>query len=113
MNFLNRMRLWQKLAVLVLVLAVPTVLLGLFYFERVNSDVGHARDALAGIEYTKALGAMLGEVGVHRSRSREASVSPGPASKQALATSDKKLDQIVTDIDGADARYGARFNVSE
>ena len=31
MNFLSRLKLWQKLAVLVAAMAVPSALLGIFY----------------------------------------------------------------------------------
>ena len=34
MNALSRLKLWQKLAVLVVAMAAPTVLLGFFYLER-------------------------------------------------------------------------------
>jgi hypothetical protein len=113
MNFLARMKLWQKLAAVALMLSVPTVILGVFYLAGLNADVTHARDAIDGEQYTKSLGDMLSEIGTHRSRLREARATPGAATNEALAASDKKLDQIVTDIDAIDGRVGQRFNVSE
>ncbi len=34
MQLLNRLKLWQKLALLVAAMAVPTALLGVFYLQR-------------------------------------------------------------------------------
>jgi hypothetical protein len=113
MSFLERMKLWQKLAAVALILSVPTALLSVFYFAGLNADVTHARDAIDGERYTKSLGDMLSEIGTHRSRLREARATPNAATSEALAASDKKLDQIVADIDSSDARVGRRFNVTE
>jgi hypothetical protein len=112
MSLLYRMKPGQKLATLALILSVPVVILGLFYCAILNADVMRARDDIDGARYTKALGAMLSEVGTHRSRLREARATPNAAATEALAASDKKLDQIVAEIDAADAQVGRRFNVT-
>ena len=113
MNVLNRMKLWQKLAALVLVMVLPATLLGSFYFQRVNADVVQARDSLDGIRYTEALGAMLAETSTHSSRAREAVLAPSPAARKALAESDNAVSKTVADVDAADAQAGQRFKVSE
>jgi hypothetical protein len=113
MSVLERMKLWQKLAAVVLTLSVPTVVLSVFYFAGLNADVVHARDAIDGERYTKSLGDMLSEIGTHRSRLREARATPNATTSAALAASDKKLDQIVAEIDGIDARVGQHFNLTE
>jgi hypothetical protein len=113
MSVLERMKLWQKLAGVALVLSLPTVFLSVFYVAGLNADVTHAHDAIDGERYTKSLGDMLSEIGTHRSRLREARATPNAATGEALAASDKKLDKIVADIDGIDAAVGQRFNVTE
>jgi hypothetical protein len=113
MSILDRMKLWQKLTILALMLSVPAVILGVFYFTDLNAQVTHARDAIEGERYTKALGEMLSEIGTHRSRMREARATPSAATNQALADSDRKLEQIVAEIDTIDAQVGQRFNVTE
>jgi hypothetical protein len=113
MSFLERLQPWQKLGAVALTLSVPTVILAVFYFAGLNSEVTHARDAIDGEQYTKSLGDMLAEIGTHRSRLREARATPTAATNEALAASDKKLDQIVADIDRVDGRVGRRFNVGE
>ena len=112
MSVLYRMRPGQKLAALTLILSVPVLILGVFYCAILNADVTRAHDDIDGARYTKALGAMPSEVGTHRSRLREARATPNAATTEALAASDKKLDQIVAEIDAADAQVGRRFNVT-
>ena len=67
MQLLNRMKLWQKLAVLVAAMAVPTALLGVFYLSTANSEVAQARNELAGADYAHQIGAVLADVANHRS----------------------------------------------
>ena len=43
MNFLSRLKLWQKLAVLVVAMAIPSALLGIFYLGGANSQVALAK----------------------------------------------------------------------
>ena len=42
MNFLSRLKLWQKLALLVIAMAAPSALLGIFYLSGANSQVALA-----------------------------------------------------------------------
>src|SRR6185437_5762924 len=67
MQFLNRLQLWQKLALLVAAMAVPTALLGVFYLSAANSQVAQARNELAGADYAHQVGAVLADVANHRS----------------------------------------------
>ena len=62
MNFLSRLKLWQKLAVLVVAMAVPSALLGIFYLGGANSQVALAKDEIEGARYVQAVGAVLAEV---------------------------------------------------
>jgi len=48
MQFLNRLKLWQKLALLVVAMAVPTALLGVFYLSGANAQVALAADEIEG-----------------------------------------------------------------
>jgi PAS domain-containing protein len=113
MNVLNRMKLWQKLAALVLLVALPAALVGFLYFQRVNADVAQARDSLDGIRYAQALGVVLAESSTHSSRAREALLAPSPAARKALAESDKSVEKAVAEVDSIDTAGGQRFKVSE
>ena len=68
MQFLNRLKLWQKLALLVVAMAVPTALLGVFYLSGANAQVALASDEIEGARYVQSVGAVLAEASNHRSR---------------------------------------------
>ena len=48
MQFLNHLKLWQKLLLLVVAMALPTALLGGFYLSSANPDVRPARSEIGG-----------------------------------------------------------------
>jgi methyl-accepting chemotaxis protein len=113
MKVLNRLKLWQKLATLVLLVALPATIVGFLYLQRVNADVAQARDSLDGIEYSQALGVVLSETASHSSKAREAIRARSPASTKSLAESDKSVAKAVADVDSIDAAGGQRFRVSD
>ncbi len=112
MQLLNRLKLWQKLAVLVAAMAVPTALLGVFYLSAANSEVTQARNELAGADYAHQMGAVLAAVANHRSLLF--AVLTGDASRRdELTTSELAIDRLMTDIDDSDAVVGSRLGVAD
>jgi methyl-accepting chemotaxis protein len=112
MQLLNRLKLWQKLALLVAAMAVPTALLGFFYLSAANSEVAQARSELAGADYAHQVGAMLADVAAHRSLLF--AVLTGDASRRdELTTSEAAIDKLMADVDGSDATVGARLGVAD
>jgi hypothetical protein len=57
-TLLGRLRLWQKLALVVAAMAVPAVMLGCFYFQQTGVAVRQARGELAGTHLLRALGSV-------------------------------------------------------
>jgi methyl-accepting chemotaxis protein len=112
MQLLNRLKLWQNLAVLVAAMAVPTALLGVFYLNAANSEVSQARNELAGADYAHQMGAVLAEVANHRSLLF--AVLTGDASRRdELTASEVAIDRLMTDIDGGDAVVGSQLGVTD
>jgi methyl-accepting chemotaxis protein len=111
MQFLNRLTLWQKLALLVLAMATPCILLGGFYLTGSNSRVSLARDELQGARYIQSVGAMLAESSNHRSR-LFAVLTGDEARREELVTSDEAMDRLVAQTDVIDAKVGTQFDVS-
>lgn len=68
MQLLNRLKLRQKLLLLVVAMAVPTALLGVFYLRSANREVTQAQNELRAARYAHRLGAVLAEVSNHRSQ---------------------------------------------
>ena len=112
MQFLNRLRLWQKLALLVVAMAVPTALLGFFYLSGANTQVALASDEIEGARYVQSVGAALAEASNHRSR-LFALLTGDAARRDEVSASESAMDKLVSDVDTSDARVGAKFKVSE
>ncbi|HTW37435.1 MAG TPA: methyl-accepting chemotaxis protein [Steroidobacteraceae bacterium] len=112
MRVLNRLRLWQKLAVLIAAMAVPTALLAVFYLNETNGIVRSARNELDGARYLESLGSALTLIANHRSRSH--AVLTGDASrKDEMFATEAQIDRQFAQLDGIDAQLGARFESTE
>jgi methyl-accepting chemotaxis protein len=111
MSVLNRLRLWQKLAVLIAAMAVPTALLAIFYLNETNGVVRSARNELDGAGYLQSLGSALTLVANHRSRSH--AVLTGDASrKNEMYSTAATIDKQFAEVDKLDAQLGERFKSS-
>ena len=112
MQLLNRLKLWQKLALLVAAMAVPTALLGVFYLISANSQVTQARNELTGAEYAHQIGVVLADIANHRSLLF--AVLTGDTSRRyELTTSELAIDKEMVDVDRNDAAVGARLGLSD
>ena len=112
MQLLNRLKLWQKLALLVAAMAVPTALLGVFYLSAANSEVAQARSELSGAGYAHEVGVVLADVANHRSI-LFAVLTGDTVRRYELTTSELSIDKEMGDIDRNDAATGSRLGVSD
>jgi methyl-accepting chemotaxis protein len=112
MSALSRLRLWQKLAVLVVAMAIPTVLLGVFYLSGANQQVAQATDEIEGARYVQSVGAVLAQVADHRSR--VFALLAGDASrKDEVASSESEMEKLIRAVDASDAKVGSRLKASD
>src|SRR5262245_25546570 len=112
MNFLSRLKLWQKLALLVVAMAIPSALLGIFYLGGANSQVALAKDEIEGARYVQAVGGVLAEAANHRSRLFQ--VLTGDASgRDQVSASESEMQRHIEEVDASDAQVSARFKVAE
>jgi methyl-accepting chemotaxis protein len=112
MQLLNRLKLWQKLALLVAAMAVPTALLGAFYLSSANSQVAQARNELAGAGYAHQVGVVLADVANHRSL-LFAVLTGDTARRYELTTSELAIDKEIADVDQSDAAIGAGLGLAD
>src|SRR5579871_5377459 len=112
MQFLNRLRLWQKLALLVVAMAVPTALLGVFYLSGANAQVALASDEIEGARYVQSVGAVLAEATNHRGR-LFALLTGDAARRDDVSSSEAEMDKHIAAVDVSDAKVGAEFKVSD
>ncbi|MGH8227943.1 MAG: methyl-accepting chemotaxis protein [Steroidobacteraceae bacterium] len=108
MRVLDRLMLWQKLAVLIVAMLVPTALLAFFYLSETNAVVRQAQSELEGAQYLQSLGSALAMVTNHRSRST-AYLNGDTSRKAAMFTAEANVDKQLQSVDGLDAEYGERF----
>ena len=106
MQFLNRLKLWQKLALLVGAMAVPTALLGSFYLSGANTQVALASDEIEGARYVQSVGAVLAEASNHRSRLF--ALLTGDAARRDEVSSLRERDGQARFRRGCERRQGGR-----
>ena len=111
MNVLGRLKLWQKLAILVAGLVIPTILAGAFYFRTVSENIRLASAELNGARYLQPLGAVLAEVFTHRG-SAHALLNGDAGQKQALASSESRMDALLAAVDKVDGELNTQFQSS-
>jgi methyl-accepting chemotaxis protein len=111
MKVLDRLMLWQKLAVLIVAMLVPTALLAFFYFGETNGVVSQARSELDGARYLQSLGSALALITNHRSRSH-AYLTGDTSRKAEMYANEAHIDKQLAAVDALDAEYGARFKTS-
>jgi len=112
MQLLNRLKLWQKLAVVVAAMAVPTALLGAFYLSAANSEVGQARNELAGAGYAHQVGAVLAQVANHRSL-LFAVLTGDTSRRDELTESEATIDKVIADTDASDSAVAERLGLAD
>jgi methyl-accepting chemotaxis protein len=112
MQFLSRLRLWQKLTFLVIAMAIPTALVGVFYLSMSTGQVSQARAELEGARYLDALGNFSSEIVAHHARAFM--LLSGDASRKGeVLAEQEEVDKRVAAVDALDGELGKRFNVSE
>jgi methyl-accepting chemotaxis protein len=112
MQLLNRLKLWQKLALLVAAMALPTTLLGVFYLSAANSEVAQARNELAGADYAHQVGALLADVANHRSLLF--AVLTGDTSRRGeLVSAEAAIDKVIAGIDASDSAVETRLGLAD
>ncbi len=111
MQFLNHLKLWQKLLLLVVAMAVPTALLGVFYLGAANHEVNQARSEIEGAHYAHRLGAVMGEAENHRSQLF--ALLTGDKRRAADVTaSEARMTTLMTRVDDVNATVGERLGVN-
>ena len=109
---LNRLKLWQKLAVLVGAMSLPATVVGYFYLNVATGTLRQASAELAGTAYLSAIGQFDAAVIEHESRafvlaSGDASRAPAV---QAAATA---ADAALAKLQPVNARLGLRYGVRQ
>src|SRR5690554_5556764 len=110
MNVLNRMKLWQKLVLMVAVLLVPTVYLVTLLIEEKNISINFTRKELAGVEYLRPVYSMLLHVMEHRGMVYLQSAEGG---NMRLDEKQQEINADLEKINAVDLVHGQTLNTRE
>jgi methyl-accepting chemotaxis protein len=107
---LNHMKLWQKLAVLVLAMSLPATVVGFFYLRSSSGGLQQSRAELAGSAYLRAIGTFQAAVLSHESRAF--ALASGDGSRAAATqAAGAAADAALTKLQKINARLGLRYGV--
>ena len=111
MKLLRSLKAWQKLAILVIALLVPTAIASALYLRVINAELGTARSVIDGAHYFQALSNVRAELVNHRGR-EAAYLSGATAMREPVLESQSKLEQLMRAVDAVDSRAGASLGTT-
>ncbi len=109
---LNKLKLWQKLTVLVVAMSLPAMLVGFFYLRSATDALTQARTELAGSGYLRAIEHFDAAVVTHESRAfvlASGDAARGPAVRTAAQQASAALRHMAH----INARLGERYGVRQ
>src|SRR5690349_19192028 len=109
MKVLGRLKLWQKLAVLVAGLLIPTILAGAFYFRTVSDNLKVTRAELDGARYLQPLGGVLAEIFNHRGIAHVL-LNGDTSQKEPMVASEARVDSLLEAVDKVDTELDSEFH---
>jgi methyl-accepting chemotaxis protein len=111
MNLLLKMHLRQKFALLLLAMALPTVLVAVFYLSQSNRAVSTARNELDGARYVQLVGSLLARVTRHRTVTN-ALLSGDTSGRAEGARLESYVETEIEQLDRLDTELGGRFDTN-
>ena len=111
MNALNRLRIWQKLVLLVAVLFVPIILLTYLLVAEKNLAIDFAHEEIMGVQYLQPVRTLLQHLAEHRGMST-AYLSGDASFREKIMAKQNQLAEDVKSVDVADAQYSGVLDSS-
>ncbi|HEY6456210.1 MAG TPA: methyl-accepting chemotaxis protein [Steroidobacteraceae bacterium] len=111
MNLLQTMHLRQKFALLLLTMALPTVLVAVFYLSQSNRAVSTARNELDGARYVQSVGSLLARVTRHRTVTN-ALLSGDTSGRLEGGRLEDYIETQIEQLNRLDTELGGRFGTS-
>ena len=111
-NIVRNLKLWQKLGLIVAVMAVPVVVLVLLYVQTVNVQVNSASDETNGLEYLGPVANFQTHVAQHRDLM--AAVLTGDSTQRNRAQGlEPAIEADLAAIDAVDKKFGRQFTTAD
>src|SRR4051812_42969140 len=111
MTFLSKLKLWQKLALIVSALLLPTALASAFYITTMSSAIDVSRLEIAGARYLLPLGALQRELLNHRGLVSVAAADDA-RHRQELTPSESEIKRLSAEITAVDRELNETFGTS-
>jgi methyl-accepting chemotaxis protein len=111
MNLLLKMHLRQKFALLLLTMALPTVLIAVFYLSQSNRAVSTARNELDGARYVQSVGSLLARVTRHRTVTN-ALLSGDTSGRAEGGRLENYIESQIEQLNRLDTELGGRFGTN-
>ena len=110
MTFLGQLKLWQKLAVLIAAMALPTALLAVFISMRRTVSSAPPAMSSMGRAICSTLGTALAHIANHRSRSH-ALLNGDNSRREDVFAAQNDIDKALTDLDAPQRGAGRALQV--
>ena len=111
MNLLHKMHLRQKFALLLIAMALPTVLVAVFYLSQSNRAVTTARNELDGARFVQSIGSLLARVTRHRTVTN-ALLSGDTSGRLEGGRLEGFIETQIEQLDKLDTELGGRFGTN-
>ena len=111
MNLLNRMNIWQKLALLVAALGTPIALLAYLLVAEKNVAIDFARKEIVGTQYLQPVRTLLQHLAEHRGMSN-AYLNGDASFKEKIAAKQSQIAEDIKAVDAADAQHGGTLDTA-
>ena len=105
------MHLRQKFALLIASMALPAVLVTVFYLSQTDQTVHTARSELDGARYMQTVGSLLARVTRHRTVTH-AMLSGDPSGRAEVVRLEEFIDKQIGQLNALDAELGGRFDTT-
>ena len=107
---LNRLKLWQKITVLLLAMSLPAVLVGIFYWRSVSGRLHQVRAESAGVRYLGAIGSFESAVVTHEGRAF-VFASGDAAARTAVLAARQEANEALRRLSSVNRELGERYGV--
>ena len=111
MNVLNNLKVWQKLALVVVALSAPVALLTYLLVAEMNVAIDFARQEIRGVQSLQPARELLQHLAEHRGMSN-AYLNGDGSFREKIAAKQAQLTEDVKAMDAVDAQYGTVLNSS-
>ena len=105
MNLLNRLKIWQKLALLITSLGIPVLLLSYLLVSEKDLAINFARQEIRGLQYLQPVRVLLQHFAEHRGMSN-AYLSGDDSFREKMIAKRNHLAEDIKTMDAINAQYG-------